>query len=395
VRPRPLEHPGPFDPFDERDTVFARARLVPGTERHRTYYERRPELLEQDEKTRALKNLASPGTRRYRPLEAALVEGEFAASDALAAAVERSGDGSARSTPEGLGVVGEEASDGPRHRLPDRSPPALTASLKEAALFTGADDVGVAPLDPGFVYTHRGRPIEAFGDEVDLHHSHAIVMAFVMRHGFVASGPEMAATAEVARVYAQAATASYALADAARRLGFEARAHVDSNYLVICTALAVRAGLGELGRNGILIHPAFGPGVRLGVVTIDAPLEPDTEGCCGIAEFCRGCGKCATNCPSRSIPEGDPEVVRGALKWPLDPERCYHYWRTAGTDCGICIRSCPFGKRDTPLHRLVRRTIAATTVFNRLFLFADDLFYGARPGPTPPPLLGIGKIDEE
>jgi ferredoxin len=394
MRPRPLAHPGAFEPFDERDTVFARARLVPGTETYERYYERRPEHREADDKTRALKNLAAPGTRRYRPLEAALVEGEFSVSDLIAAAVERGSDLPPNATPEGLGMVGDVDADGPRHHLPDPSPPALTDAVKQAALFAGADDVGVTALDPGFVYSHRGRPRTAFGEPVSLGHGHAVVLAFAMRHGFVAAGPEMAATAEVARVYAKAASACFALADSLGRLGYDARAHVDSNYLVICTALAVRAGLGELGRNGILVHPVFGPGVRLGVVTVDAELVTDEEGCWGIAEFCRTCGKCAVNCPSRAIPEGEPAVVRGALKWPLDPARCYHYWRTAGTDCGVCIRSCPFGKPDTPLHRFVRRSISRTTAFNRFFLWADDRVYGARPGPSRPPLLDIGKIED-
>jgi ferredoxin len=250
--------------------------------------------------------------------------------------------------------------------------------------------VGVTRLEPAFVYSHRGRPLSRFGQPIALEHRSAAVLVFPMDPRFVASAPEMTSTAETGRVYQLGAAACFSLADALKRLGIRARAHVDSSYQVICPALAVDAGLGELGRNGILIHPTYGPGVRLGAVTVDADLEQDDEVCHGIAEFCRVCGKCAVNCPAGAIPEGEPEVVRGALKWPMNAERCYHFWRTQGTDCGLCMRTCPFAKPDTSLHRFVRKSIAGSTAFNRFFLWCDDLFYGKKPESEPPPLLGDG-----
>ena len=77
MRPRPLLHPGPLEPFDERDTVFARTRLRPGTEQYDAYYARKPELRAADDRTRAQHSLASAGTRRYRPGSGALVDATF------------------------------------------------------------------------------------------------------------------------------------------------------------------------------------------------------------------------------------------------------------------------------------------------------------------------------
>ncbi|MCP4600216.1 MAG: 4Fe-4S dicluster domain-containing protein [Proteobacteria bacterium] len=396
MRPKPIVQTGPFEPFDERDSVFARTRLIPGTDFYNEYYKHRPENQSTDDKTRNLNNLASPGTRRYSPLEAALIEAQFSASDLIASAVEQTVSLNSTIPPDGLGLaVAEEEDDeennGPRHILSDVSPASITKLVKETALFLGADDVGIAPLDHGFVYSHRARPTRCFGDVVDLQHSHAIVLVFVMRNPYILACPEMVSTAEVARVYQKLSFASFALADALSRLGFEARAHVDSNYLVICPPLAVEAGLGEIGRNGILVHHTYGPAVRIGVVTLNAELKRDNPGCWGIADFCRICGKCAINCPSKAIPDGELDQVRGANKWPIIPERCYHYWRTQGTDCGLCVRTCPFSKSNTPLHRFVRSTVSTTTTFNRFLLWADDLLYGAKPKPKQPPLLSINK----
>ena len=101
MSPRPRENPGPLEPFDERDTVFARTRLVPGSEHYTAYYQRHPERQNEDDRTRTLPSLASPGGRRYRPGPAALVESAFEASDLVAQAVEREARGA---TPEGLGA---------------------------------------------------------------------------------------------------------------------------------------------------------------------------------------------------------------------------------------------------------------------------------------------------
>jgi len=384
----PLGVPGPLERFDERDSVFSRARLRPGTDEYESYYGRRPENRSADDRTRDLSNLASPGTGRYRPVEAALVEALFSASDLVAAETERAERGRQRTTPSGLGAEPEGGTSG--HDLGDRSPAELAHLVKEAALFLGADDAGVAELDPGFVYSHRGRPLERFGEPIALGHARAVVLVFAMRHRWVLAGPEMASTAETAHAYQRAAAATFALAEALERLGMPSRAHVDSSYLVICPPLAVAAGLGELGRNGILVHRTYGPGVRLGIVTTSADIEAGSPVSFGVADFCRVCAKCARNCPASAISDGEPEVVRGAVKWPIVPERCYHYWRTQGTDCGVCIRSCPFAKPDTAIHRLVRGVVRRSTAFDRALLWADDLFYGAEPGPVKPPLLEIG-----
>lgn len=379
MAPRGLKHPGPFEPFDERDTVFARVRLRPDTPEYRRYYQRRPEFREVDDALRKLRGLATAGTMRYRPGESALVDGIFEASELVGAALDA--PGAPAGGPEGLGHR-------PAHRMDVDDPAVLTRFVKDASLFLGAHDVGITRLDPGFVYTVRGR--RSSGTPVTLDHTHAIVLVMAMDHRYVLTAPEMTSTCETARVYQALAAACHSLASALASLGVDARAHVDSNYLVICPPLAEMAGLGEVGRNGVLVHRTHGPGVRLSVVTVKADLHVDPPATYGIAEFCRVCGKCAENCPSGSIPGGDPEVVRGALKWPMEPQRCYKYWRTLGTDCGLCLRTCPFAKPDTPLHRLVRHIVRATSASNRAMLWADDLIYGRKPRVIPPPHLGVG-----
>ncbi|HCR39250.1 MAG TPA: hypothetical protein DIV80_07345, partial [Synergistaceae bacterium] len=47
------------------------------------------------------------------------------------------------------------------------------------------------------------------------------------------------------------------------------------------------------------------------------------------------------HCPGRAIPGGGPDE-RAPVSWVLDAEKCYQAWRRMGTDCGVCISTCPF-----------------------------------------------------
>ncbi len=89
------------------------------------------------------------------------------------------------------------------------------------------------------------------------------------------AAPRMPAVMESARQYAESGKIAVILAAAIRNLGYPARAHIDSNYRVIAPLVAKDAGLGEIGRMGLLMTPRLGPRVRLAVVTTDVPLVTD------------------------------------------------------------------------------------------------------------------------
>jgi epoxyqueuosine reductase len=102
------------------------------------------------------------------------------------------------------------------------------------------------------------------------------------------------------------------LASFVRTLGARARPMMDEEP-VLERAWAVRAGLGFIGKNGLLIIPGVGSMVLLGeVVTtlaIDFP-EPEKH-----AERCGKCTACIDVCPTKAIVR--PFVV--------DPRRCVSY----------------------------------------------------------------------
>lgn len=126
---------------------------------------------------------------------------------------------------------------------------------------------------------------------------------------------------------------------------------VDTGEL-IDVAVAQRAGLGFIGRNGLLITPEFGSYVYLGEIITNLALPPDEpqENQCGT------CTRCIDFCP--------PQALLGDGR--LNAPRCLSYQtQTKGFmaeefrpmiknviyGCDICQQVCPFNKgKDFHFH---------------------------------------------
>jgi ferredoxin len=344
--------------FDERDVVFTRARLQPDSQEYEQYYSTRPENRAVDDRIRTLPGLLSAQARKAEPLMFAASEASFDLTEAVREAVE------GPIAPEQTAATAAEC----------------TAMIKGLALHLGAHNVGVTELKPGHVYSHIGRGTGRYGDPIILNHRYAIAFSVEMDYIMMGQAPEAPVVMESARKYVDAAMIAIQLGNLCRRLGYPARAHIDGNYRVIAPLVARDAGLGEIGRIGILMTPRLGPRVRLGVVTTDLPLMIDeTFGGHAIIHFCEICEKCAINCPSKAIPFGDQTGEPGQQRWKLDENQCFHYWNVIGTDCGLCMTVCPYSHPDNWAHNLVRGFINRSHGTHRAALWLDDLLYGRKP----------------
>ena len=344
--------------IDERDIMFARGRLVPGRPEYELYYAMRPEKKTGDDQTRELPGLLSDEAQLFEPLAFAAAKASFDLTEAMREHVD--------------GKVASERVE--------RSPENWTGAIKELALSHGALATGVTELRPYHVYTHVGRGTGTYGEPVELDHRWALAFSVEMDHRRVSSAPGAPVVEESARQYVEGAKIALILASCIRRLGYPARAHIDGNYRVIAPLVARDAGLGEIGRMGLLMTPRLGPRVRLGVVTTDMPLVADLPGDdLSVIDFCAVCKKCATNCPVGAIPSGDRTPIDDGLRWAIDSETCYRYWNLIGTDCASCMRVCPYSHPDSPAHSLVRLAIRRSSSARRTMLWLDDIFYGKKP----------------
>ncbi len=231
------------------------------------------------------------------------------------------------------------------------NPVAVSAKIKGAGEFYGADVVGIARLNEFWVYSHSHNRLTGQNDPIRLpkQYRFAVVMAIEMDYDKFATS-DIGASAATGLGYSKMAFVSSLLAQFIRNLGYQALPC--GNDTALSVPLAIDAGLGELGRNGLLVTPQFGPRVRLCKVLTDLPLEPDKPIDFGVQEYCEKCKKCLKNCPAHAISEDKTANAitmsnnSGVLKWPVNGERCFRFWCETGLDCSICIKVCPFNKKQ-------------------------------------------------
>lgn len=119
---------------------------------------------------------------------------------------------------------------------------------------------------------------------------------------------------------------------------------------------ATSAGIGWIGKNGLLISPDFGPRLSLATVLTDAPLQADAP---MEHSLCGDCTLCMQYCPSQAITGAEwsrsspfVELVRlSACRTHKEAKRL-----TEGKpNCGLCINICPYGRVKTESLKLEAR----------------------------------------
>lgn len=223
----------------------------------------------------------------------------------------------------------------------------MTERIKEVARFYGADLVGVCKLDQRWIYSHTFERSTGKHERNTVPYRYAIVMGIEMDWERINASPGRESSAATALIYSRMAELAGSLAKYIRVLGYAAAPSGNDSGQNI--PLAIDAGLGELGRNGLLITPEYGPRVRICKVFTDLPLEPDQPVDFGMRSFCETCHSCALSCPAKAIrnEERTTEITsisnrKGLLRWPVDVAKCYLFWRENRSDCSNCIAVCPW-----------------------------------------------------
>jgi reductive dehalogenase len=279
------------------------------------------------------------------------------------------------------------------------SPEEAGRIVAKAGKFYGAVGVGFTELDKRWVYSHNsdGRPIVF--EDVDrgyvteekavIPESHRWVVALTVPMEVEEMMYAPTALNPVSNMgYSRMPVVAGSLAEFIRGLGYHAIPC--GNDTALSVPIAIKAGLGHLGRHGRLITWERGPMVRIAKVFTDLPLEQSPLASRGIVEFCEVCEKCAKECPSGSIPEG-PRTYEGfseannpgVLKWYCNADTCLDYWREVGSGCSICFRVCNFTKEKGITHCIVKWFIRNIPQLNRFWVWTDDfLEYGTMADPS-------------
>ena len=289
---------------------------------------------------------------------------------------------------------------------PETSPKEASQIVRKAAQLLGADQVGFAELDRRWVYSHyfdeetkKDFPIK-FSDEpgyeecdqpIRLEDGTRVIpkemkYVVVMLHewGKDLDGTEHAPTllseGLSTLAYARMAPTLWMLAEFIRGLGYNAIPAANDTALSI--PLAVDAGLGQMGRHGLLINPKVGARCRISKIFTDLPLEPAGAVDSGITEFCNACLKCVPKCGTKAITTGDRSFEplaesnsAGVLSWKVDATKCMTFQNRVGSTCSTCVRRCAWTKPPRKVYAIPRFFIRnfRWKWLNRSWVWLDDL----------------------
>lgn len=228
----------------------------------------------------------------------------------------------------------------------------LTVELR-TAIERAAADAGVALVGLADLSSLEGLPV---GDPSTLGFRSAVSLAVEMPEDAVRSAkgsPSISLRESYKQNNKCLKQASASIAALLQEAGFQARM-VDPAQRVVPEellgpishkAVALRAGLGWIGKNGLLITERFGPRVRLGTVLTDMPVAGPGE---MPVNQCGDCTACIDHCPTRSLKRSSFPEHPSSRDEVMDWAKCGRYEAALIGDgskpekaCGRCIVNCP------------------------------------------------------
>jgi len=201
----------------------------------------------------------------------------------------------------------------------------------------GIDLVGFAPIDEDFMFEN-----DHIGG-IEVLYENAIVLGMEMDYEAIDTAPEPPAGIESLNIYAELGEATNRLTAFIRSKGYSAIGCHPLGGPILYPAVAVKAGLGKIGRQGLLITKKFGPRQRLSVISVNiSPLPDVAQETVDVEQYCKKCKRCVNLCPVSAIYDEPIVKENGIVTW-IDGEKCIeHFYKTTG--CSVCIKECPFHK---------------------------------------------------
>ncbi len=308
--------------YNQRNTIFSRMRLKPSTPAYQAYYANHPSMKEPDDALRGMDILAN---LRVSPEEKADIQHRLDACDK-----------DVRTLYERFAAIPKNNT-----KEPISKEDALKTLQEEGAIAAGVVRLNETDYYAAYGGTGENLGREDYGQKPDKQYTHAVVFAVPMALDGVLSAPKAPSLLATKTAYLRMAEAGYALAKTLKERGYETVFASEDFYPAPLVPLAYDAGIGEIGMANHIVHPVYGNRIRLGAVFTTHPFQEDAPEDYGIEDFCKRCALCLMNCPSQAI-KHKRRIVNGRPFFQFDEHACFKMFKRFGTDCSICLNSCPF-----------------------------------------------------
>lgn len=167
---------------------------------------------------------------------------------------------------------------------------------------------------------------------------HTIVLTMPMSEKIIATTPGDEAQALNDATYAKLGEISYKLSDYLRKNGYATQVAHPYEGMVNFSPLAQQAGLGWIGKSGLLITPELGPRLKISAIFVSIANLPASsqDQHRWISDYCNRCSNCVKACPEKALRE--KEACCGNTEIELDQKLCIG----CSQGCTYCIEDCPF-----------------------------------------------------
>ena len=179
-------------------------------------------------------------------------------------------------------------------------------------------------------------PGDIFNSNDILEYSNAIVLTYPIGMDIVNEIPSKTAQERNENLYEKFGKITYELSDYLRKQGFASQVAHPIEGLTDLSKLGQEAGLGYIGKSGLLITPELGPRLKVSAIltTIENLPYSQKNTHKWIKNYCKRCSKCIKRCPEDALIERENKLAKADL---ID-EKCVG----CSQGCTYCIEACPF-----------------------------------------------------
>ncbi len=201
----------------------------------------------------------------------------------------------------------------------------------------GCKDVGFTKVPRKYLFKNK-----------KILYENAIVVTYAMDKKKMTQVPDLISGKEIWNAYAQLGMIVNKLAKFLRKQAFQVEPGPALGGEVNYPLLAQKAGLGIIGKHGLLISEECGPSQRIAAIYTNIENLPFTdqniEKYSWIPNFCEKCNKCVNACPANVIYK-TTKILEDRSEEHIDYTKCAVPFANNAA-CSICIKECAFFKSD-------------------------------------------------